>query len=382
MNHSKYSVRIRAPIWQSLALVAAVLFTALGGISPANAKGGVNFVMESVIRVDPAKETVTLPVFKGIHNGTPVYYVVTESSDKNDAERRKVNHAPRLLRTLGTRAVQLATEVKGVVNFAGTVAFASSRPLRAGADGIPPGTTPPSSMGDANYSPLITTGNGIVLNASHVKNGSGVHDALVSIDLTRRPTFVANAAGEVTLAAFGGFSNNTPLLYLHMDASARDVSDLEGSNFAPNLNAAPTAGSNESSISARSAIIAVMNGIETRGDPERQGLSSFLANQGDPLNVTQTYPGRFGDRYSPVWDVHIVKWTDAAIANGSRRRLVSTSDIIGEFQKGNIVDTGTGPANPSLGGIRANNAISNCPIVVDLRSVDPGQRGAAQNNSW
>ena len=308
--------------------------------------------------------------------------MVTESSDKNDAERRKVNYAPKMLRALGTRAVQQVTEANGVIHFTGTVAFASSRPLRAGADGIPPGTTPPSSTGDANYSPLITTGNGIVLNASQVKNVSGVHDSLVSIDLTRVPTFVANAVGEVTLGAFGGSAQGAPILYLHLDASARDVATLEGSNFAPNLDFAPTPGSNESSISARSAIIAVMNGIEARGDPERQGLSSFLANQGDPLNVTQTYPGRNGDRYSPVWDVHIVKWTEAAIANGLRRRLVSTSDLIGEFQKGNIVDTGTGPANPSLGGIRANNAISNCPIVIDLRGLDPGQRGAPQNNSW
>ncbi|MEO5660384.1 MAG: hypothetical protein ABIQ90_11425, partial [Polaromonas sp.] len=206
--------------------------------------------MESVIRVDPARELVTLPVFQGLFNGSPVYYIVTESSDKNDAERRKVNHAPKLLRALGTRAVQPVTQVNGIVNFTGTVAFASSRPARAGADGIPPETTPPSSMGDANYSPLITTGNGIVLNASQVKNASGEHDSLVSIDFTRKPTFVANAVGEVTLGAFGGSAQGAPILYLHMDASARDVATLEGSNYAPNLDFAPTPGSNETSISA------------------------------------------------------------------------------------------------------------------------------------
>lgn len=382
MKSSNRSAHSRAPIWQWLAVATIAFFASLGSIAPAHAKNGVNFVMESVIRVDPARELVTLPVFQGVFNGSPVYYVVTESSDKEDAERRKVNHAPKLLLALGTRAVQPVTEVNDVVTFSGTVRFASTRPARAGADGIPPGTTPPSSEGDANYSPLITTGNGIVLNASQVKNISGDHDALVSIDLTRRPRFVANAVGEVTLGTFAGSAQGAPILYLHMDASARDVATLEGSTFAPNLDFAPTPGSNDSSISARSAIIPVMNGIETRGDPERQGLSSFLANQGDPLNVTQTYPGKNGDRYSPVWDVHMVRWTEAAIANGLRRRLESTSDVIGEFEKGNIVDTGTGPANPSLGGIRANNAISNCPIVVDLRGLDPGQRGAPQNNSW
>ncbi len=29
---------------------------------------------------------------------------------------------------------------------------------------------------------------------------------------------------------------------------------------------------------------------------------SFLANQGDPLNVTQTFPGKQDERYSPICD--------------------------------------------------------------------------------
>lgn len=351
-------------------------------VTPAAADGGVDFVLESVIRVDPENETVTLPVFQGTFAGSPVYYIVTESSNKEDAERRKVNHAAKLRHTLGTRAVQTVTEVSGVVNFTGTVRFASTRSQRAGSDGTPPGTTPPPSEGDANYSPLITTGNGIVLNASQVMNASGQHDSLVSIDLTRRPTHVRGAVGEVTLGGFLGFWNSAPELYLHMDGSTLDVATIEGSTFAPNLNFAPGPGSNDPNTSARSAIIPIENGREPRNDPERQGLMSFLANQGDPLNVTQTFPGKQDDRYSPVWDVHILRWTEAAIAAGERRRLKSSSDVIGEFKNGNLRDTGTGPPNPSLDGIRANNAISNCPIAVRLPSVDPGQRGAPQQNRW
>jgi len=82
-------------------------------------------------------------------------------------------------------------------------------------------------------------------------------------------------------------------------------------------------------------------------------------------------------RYSPVWDVHILRWTEEAIAAGERRRLVSASDVIGEFNKGNLEGTGTGP--PNLDGIRANNAISNCPIVAEFPSVDPGQ---PVNGEW
>ena len=36
-------------------------------------------------------------------------------------------------------------------------------------------------MGDAAYSPLITTGNGVVPDAAQVADASGVHDSVVSI---------------------------------------------------------------------------------------------------------------------------------------------------------------------------------------------------------
>ena len=378
------SVYLTARIATLMSIVIVILFVAVGRLGPvARADGGVEFVLQSVLRVDPANETVTLPVFQGTFAGSPVYYIVTESSDKDDAARRKVNPAPKLRHALGTPAVQRVIDVNGVLDFSGTVRFASSRRFRPGPDGIPPGAAPfPSSEGDANYSPLITTGNGIVLNASQVANASGVHDALVSLRLGVAVPEFPGAVGEVTLATFGGHWNSAPLLYLHMDASAIDVSTVEGSNFAPNLNFAPGLGSNDPSFSARSAIIPIENGREPRGDPERQGLRSFMLNQGDPLNVTQTFPGKQDDRYSPVWDVHILRWTEAAIAAGLRRRMRSASDVIGEFNKGNLMDTGTGPPNPSLDGIRANNAISMCPIVVRLPSVDPDQRGQPQVNRW
>lgn len=377
-QHLRY-MRAFALIVAGIVMLASVAERAPG----LTADGGVEFVLDSVLRVDPPNETVTLPVFQGIFAGSPVYYIVTESSDKDDAERRKVNHAPKLRHALGTRAVQEVVEQNGIVVFSGTVRFASSRSVRPGPDGMPPGITPfPSSVGDPNYSPLITSGNRIVLNASQVANASGVHDSLVSLVLGVRIREFPSAVGEVTLSTFGGFWNTAPLLYLHMDGSTPEVATIEGSTLAPNLNFAPGLGSNDPNFSARSAIIPIENGRETRGDRERQGLMSFIANQGDPLNVTQTFPGKQNDRYSPVWDVHILRWTEEAIAAGERRRLRSDSDVIGEFNKGNLRDTGTGPPNPSLDGIRANNAISNCPIVVRLPSVDPGQRGRPQQNRW
>ncbi len=78
-------------IASAIAIIVAVVFATGDVARVVKAEGGVNFVMESVIRVDPAAETVTLPVFQGSFAGSPVYYIVTESSNKLDAERRKVN---------------------------------------------------------------------------------------------------------------------------------------------------------------------------------------------------------------------------------------------------------------------------------------------------
>jgi hypothetical protein len=116
-------------------LAVALAFGTGIPIVPARADGGLNFVLESTIRVDPIKETVTLLLFKGMFNGAPVYYIVTESSDEKDAERRQVNYASKLRNALGTKAVQMVTEAGGMVHFAGTVAFASTHDLRPGPDG-------------------------------------------------------------------------------------------------------------------------------------------------------------------------------------------------------------------------------------------------------
>lgn len=368
------------------AAVAVLSVFAIAGPAAAdgtsNRCGDAHCTMEQTIRLDPVTEQITLPIYQGTFAGAPVYYIVTDSSDQNDARRRGVNYAPKLRRALGTRAVQPVTESGGVVNFTGTVKFNSTHSLRPGPDGIPPGTTPPGAVGDENYSPLITTGNGIVLNASQIANPSGVHESLVgspTFGPTAPPTNEPGApvpVGRATFQLFLGFWNSNPLAYLHMDASSPEVAAVEGSTYAKNLDFAPREGSNDPKESARSAIIPIQNGREARGDPERQGLNSFVENQGDPLNVTQEFPGKGGDRYSPVWDIHQLRWTEAAIAAGQRRRLRSASDVIGEFNHHRLMDTGTGPPNPSLDGIRANGEISNCPIVADLPGVDPGERGS------
>lgn len=335
-----------------LAAVVTILFAA-GGLAGAATTTGSGDVLPSAIKLDRAAGTVTLPLFKGTHDGRTVWYVVTESSNKADAQRRGVNHAAKLANALGTKAVQKVRVTDGVVRFAGTVNFAPKRVVVPGPEGFPPARFEPGAVGDAEYSPLITSNGRTVLNASQVANSSGLHDAVVSIDFKKR---------QVTLDTFDGFYEGKPLQYLHQEGSVKLIAAIEGSTFAPNLNAAPKVGSNDEETSARSAIIPIVNGPRGVNNPERQGLQSALLGEGDPLNITQVEPG--DNDYTPVWDVTPAVWTDAAIAGGQRTRLTDADEVASLFQQGLITSGGAGPRNASLGGIRALPGISNCPIMA------------------
>lgn len=306
--------------------------------------------------VDVAHEAVTLPLLRGTHDGQTVWYVVTDSSSEADAKARGVNWSPKLANALGTRAVQRVRVVNGVWDFAGTVDFAPVRSVTPGPAGneFAGGSYQPGSVGDAAYSPLVTTGDGIVRNATQLANATGQHDSIAAIDVTAR---------TVTLTSFFGFWQGHRTVYLHQDASSPVVAAAEGSTLATNLDAAPGLGSNEPKTSARSAIIPIINGPVGAGNPARQGLNSALRGEGDPLNINQTVPNR-GHDYSPVWDVHPVVWTQAAIDAGQRVQLTHNSDVAGVISHGTAISGGNGPANKDLGGLRAAGFISNCPIVA------------------
>lgn len=308
--------------------------------------------------IDEAEGTVTLPLFRGTHDGDDVFYIITESSDRDDAEEvREVNWAPKLANAIGTDAVQDVSVVGGVVQFEGTVDFSPTRVVVPGPDGFPPAQAEPGSIGDADYSPLITTGDGIVLNASHVSNSSGLHDSVVEIDFD---------AMEVKLELVDGFYHGKDILYISPEASDAATAALEAATFAPNMNSAPGLGSNDPNTSARAAIIPFVNGETGVNNPERQGLNSALLDGLAPLNVTEEHPNHRGKipLYSPLWDVHPARWTDDAIANGDRERLDHHDDIADAVEDGLLVSVGTGPQNPVLGGLRAAGFIVNCPIAA------------------
>jgi hypothetical protein len=116
--------------------------------------------------------------------------------------------------------------------------------------------------------------------------------------------------------------------------------------------------------SGRSAIIPVVNGARGKHNPNRQGLQSAVLGQGAPLNITQSFPN--SPNYSPMWDVTPVVWTAKAIKAGRRRELTSSTAVAAGAKAGELTSLGTGPANASLGGIKALGGISNCTTVAIL----------------
>ncbi|MBA2332980.1 MAG: hypothetical protein H0V94_09350 [Actinobacteria bacterium] len=242
---------MRVPVLAAAAFVAAAAFLGTTAAESASTRAAApRLLLESATNLDTKAGTVTLPAFRGESSRGAVWYIVTESSNRADAARRGVIFAPKLRNALGTKAVQKAKLSGNRLSFAGTVDFEPKTVVVPGDEGFPPAKVVPGAVGDARYSPLVTTGNGIVLNASHVANASGRSDGVVSFDRTKE---------RVTLKTLTGFFAGQTVHYLRTDASVDVVAALEGSTLAKNLDFAPGAGSN-GPRSARSAIIPIVNG--------------------------------------------------------------------------------------------------------------------------
>ena len=315
---------------------------------------------DSIVDLDVAAGLVTLPMFVGKHDGEDVYYIILDASDRDVAEQELgVNFAPIMANALGTAAVQKVNVRNGVVRFKGTVDFSPERVVVPNpTTAFPPDVAIPGSVGDADYSPLITTGDGVVINAPQIANSSGVHDSVFSLDFANM---------QATVKLVDAFYENNPIVYISTDASIRLAATLEESTYAPNLNAAPGLADPNRERSSRAALIAVVNGATGVGNSNRQGFQSAVMGQGDPLNVTAGFTNNRrgkGVSYSPLWDLHLVVWTDEAIAAGQRELIGDSDDVADLLEDGLITSGGMGPPNNGrLGGLRAADFIVNCPVI-------------------
>ncbi len=339
--------------------------------------------LASAMQIDTIAATAVLPLYRGQDAaGGDVYYIITESNDVDQSIKLGLNWTPKLVHAIGTKATQNATVVSGgaknpndfpVLKFSGNVDFKPVKKVVPGPNLFPlDPATEPGSVGDAQYSPIVTYDGKIVYNASHLSNSTGVHDKVISMD---------KVAMTVKIQLTRGFYEGFPILYSSTETSDHALAALEGGTFTPNLNAAPNAGDDKSFRSAREALIPVINGPMGKTNPNRQGLRSAVAGEGDPLNIFQEQagcinaddPGAFCDAaaYSPLWDVHPVMWTEAAIAAGTRKRVttdkhevIAPVNIIELYADGYVVaGAPKGPRNASLGGLNAAEIIVNCPII-------------------
>jgi hypothetical protein len=290
---------------------------------------------------------VTLPIYEGKRNGETVWYVVTESSNREDATRRGVNYAPKLANARGTIAVERVGVVDGVVQFLGSVDFSPERVVKPGPMGFPPAEAKPGAIGEPLYTPMIELPDGTVLNAPHIKNKTGEHDRLIRIDLSKR---------TATFRITRGYFEGKTVYYTTFNASDPAVAAIEAGNYTPNLKATPDKGSNTPN-SALTGLAPIVNGPTGTSNPQRQGLSSALMGEGDPFNIVEEIPA--GERallYSPMWDVHASVWSAQAMPVSTGTALKDFNTVAQLATRGKI----TGPDGKPWGPI---GVVVNCPII-------------------
>lgn len=377
-----------------------------------NLIGPVQLLQSGTVDLDATpSSTVTLPLYYGRlasggpRNGRSFFYIVTDTSDRDNAAALGLNFSAKLNFAdlpLSTVDQFMASSVRsgfydeqgtlivsgGYVDFSpvrvvspqsndtsGTSNLLSTLEFQAGSVG--------SDVGDADgfYSPMtmIENAGNHTYNAPVVAGGTAeelarlseycdgipteelewarevLHDSVVSIC----PGEVGEP-GTVTLELASGFSFGRPVLYISSEASVEIAAALEGATFAPALANVPV-GRDDSLFSAVERLFGFVNGPSNdfgESNPQRQGFNSALVDGGGPLNVLGGVPTIATD-YSPLWDVNLGEWTQEAIDNGYRSRMFEEFAILGMVERGFL----TGPGGSAYG---SSGIIVNCPIVTRL----------------
>jgi hypothetical protein len=317
------------------------VFFLLTTTSIAFAAGGGRLFMPSA-RVN-ADHTVTLPLHEGRVGSRVVWYIVTDASTSEAAERYGSARAQKLENARNSGAVQSARfGSDGLLDFEATVNFGPERMVEGNpVTGFPPLRAIPGAVGEEGYSPLVRLADGTILNAPHVANATGQADKVVELD---------RAGHSVRYQLTDGFSRNERVLYISTDASDPVAAALENVTFAEALRFAPFAGG-DGTNSARASLAAMVNGPTGVNNPERQGLNSALLGEGDPLNMLAWMPNQ--GRYSPLWDVHLT-----AFAPGKRAHQIRAFSDVEDLAKER------GVTNPDGGRWGPTGFIVNCPIVA------------------
>lgn len=323
-----------------------ILFLALflGVASAPHALGGDRvFIPSATVEPD---HTVGLPLHEGRVGSRTVWYVVTEASTGDAADRWRVSRAQKLANA-GRVPESLQNAFlgrDGLLHFEATVDFRPERVVvPTPGSGFPPLDARPGAIAEDGYSPLVRLPDGTILNAPHVANDTGRADKVVELD-TR--------AKRVRYELTDGLARKNAVLYISTESSDPGAAALENVTWAPRIGLAPFAGG-DGTDSARASLAAFVNGPTGVGNPERQGLNSALLGEGDPLNVLAWTPNQ--GRYSPLWDVHLTAWSSPSRA----RRVREFSAVEDDAERGKLLGPDGGRWGPS-------GFVVNCPIVAQV----------------
>jgi hypothetical protein len=369
---------------------------------------------ESAIQVDLSKETVHLPLYKGVaYKGTTnqetVWYVLLDASDAGLAHDLGVNYAPKLANIgIGDpEAVQTVTLEsptpdqnkfgQAVVDFPGAPDFSPTRIAQPGPNGFPLANFQPGAVAGPGYSPFIrVAGSDVVYNAPIVATGNGPFDVVHHTNTGDRVLGVhiagPSAPGQYAesyadLLFVKGFDAGQPILYLSTDAGQPLTSVLERSTYVPALDKAAYNGGDDFLGSARERLFGFINGQTGADNANAQGfvhlikdghasedasadntaLIDALRNGGDLLNVFGDFPTladpRHADAYSPLWDAQLGLWTDKAIKEGLNTRQIDENVVFNLAATRPDLLTGINPATGQPAPYGASGVDINCAVI-------------------
>jgi hypothetical protein len=370
---------------------------------------------ESAIQVDLSKETVRLPLYKGIaYKGTPqeetVWYVLLDASDQGLAHDLGVNYAPKLANiAIGDPgAVQKVTLEsptpdqnkfgQAVVDFQGAPDFSPTRIATPGPNGFPLSNFQPGAVAGPGYSPFIRIkGSNVVYNAPIVATGNGpsfdvthhtdTGDRVLGIHLAGPQPQGQYQDNWVDLLFVKGFDAGQPILYLSTDAGQPLTSVLERSTYVPALDQAAYNGGDDFLGSARERLFGFINGQTGHDNPNAQGFENLvkdghasedasagntalindLRNGGDLLNVFGDFPTlsdpRHADAYSPLWDAQLGLWTDKAVKEGLNKRQIDENQVFNLAASRPDLLTGVNPATGQPAPYGASGVDINCAVI-------------------
>ncbi len=330
-------------------------------------------------KFDAKANTITLPPYRGqLPDGRNVWYILTDTSDHDNADALGLNFSSKLAYSSVARGARTGTlQPDTSITFAGGIVdFSPERTLVPGdgAKPFPPKVAQPGSIGDSEYSPLVRIINlpgtpvynapmvAFGVDASKIDFCNGnvdhrvVHDRVVAIC----PRGGANGGGTVTLKTTPVFSFARPALYISTESSDPVPATLDEGTWAPALSDIKI-GRDDSAFSAIERLFVTINGPTGTKNPQRQGLNSALTDKAPdgsalpPLQLIGGIPTLTLD-YSPLWDLNLGEWTQTAIDKGYRSRLIDEFQLLSFVQRGFI----TGPNGTAYG---STGIIVNCPIV-------------------